>query len=215
MSKYPVPPGSQIPGLEAIYEKYFTCDTGTFVEIGAFDGRTRSNTAGLADAGWTGIYVEANPDFAATCESKHAQNPRVQVHTTAIADFEGEADFWLNGECSTLVFDLSALEWCGGHDNKIKVHVSTLDNFLENRVVPGFELLVINVEQAEPRVLSGFTLSHWRPQMVIIEAHENDPAAHRRHRTIFINNYFARAGYTKVYAEHINSIFVEYPEGKA
>jgi FkbM family methyltransferase len=208
MSKYLVHPGSQIEGLAEIYERYLTCETGTFVEIGAFDGRTCSNTAGLADSGWHGLYVEANPDFAEVCRTKHANNPRVQVHTAAVAEFEGEADFWLIGECSTLVFDLSAIEWGGAPGRKIRVKVCTLDTLLENRVLPGFELLVIDVEQAEIRVLTGFTISRWKPKMVIIEAHENDPAPHRHYKAAFINDYFARAGYIKVHADHINSIFV-------
>ncbi len=209
MAKYPVPPGSQIPSLESLYERYLHSEPGTFVEIGAFDGRTDSNTCGLADAGWKGLYVEANPDYAAVCAVKHCANPNVKVVPVAVADFEGVADFWIIGECSTLVFDLSALEWGGSHERKIKVKVTTLDKLLETQgIPPGFDLLVIDVEQAEIRVLSGFDVRRWRPVMVIIEAHEHDPAMHRSCKAIPISDYFKAGGYRKVYADHINTIFV-------
>lgn len=35
--------------------------TGVFLDIGAFDGKTFSNTYALAEAGWTGTLVEPNP----------------------------------------------------------------------------------------------------------------------------------------------------------
>ena len=45
----------QIPDLDKIYTKYFGEDTDRiFVEVGAFDGESVSNTSCLADAGWKG-----------------------------------------------------------------------------------------------------------------------------------------------------------------
>src|SRR5258706_14970608 len=49
----------QIPILEGLYEQLFGQRAdGCFVEVGAFDGETYGNTAGLADLGWTGLYIE-------------------------------------------------------------------------------------------------------------------------------------------------------------
>ena len=53
----------QIPGLDAIYDQYFGDKIGSFVEVGAFDGMTYSNTWHLANRGWYGVYIEAHPDF--------------------------------------------------------------------------------------------------------------------------------------------------------
>ena len=209
MAKYPVPPSCQIAGLEATYERYFTCDTGTFVEIGAFDGRSVSNTCGLADAGWTGFYVEANPECIPCLVENHAQNPKVKVVQTAIADFEGTADFWEIGECSSLVFDQTAVDWGGKIERKIKVNVTTLDHFLEaNSIAPGFELLVIDVEMAELRVISRFDVKRWCPKMVIIEAHEQDQMRCRSFKAAPITQFFCGAGYEKIHADHINNIYV-------
>jgi len=48
----------QIPELDKIYSKYFGKDTNrVFVEVGAFDGESVSNTSCLADAGWKGFIL--------------------------------------------------------------------------------------------------------------------------------------------------------------
>lgn len=57
---------------------------GVFVEIGAFDGETISNTCCLADIGWEGHYIEPVPQYAAQCKARHARNPKVSVHQYAV-----------------------------------------------------------------------------------------------------------------------------------
>lgn len=41
--------------------KFFNGTVGRFLDLGAFDGITGSNTRALVDAGWSGVSVEANP----------------------------------------------------------------------------------------------------------------------------------------------------------
>jgi len=41
--------------------KYFKGRTGKYLDIGAFDGRTLSNTYALLESGWEGVLVEASP----------------------------------------------------------------------------------------------------------------------------------------------------------
>jgi FkbM family methyltransferase len=40
--------------------KYFGAHKGRFLDLGAFDGKTRSNTLLLAERGWTGVAVDAS-----------------------------------------------------------------------------------------------------------------------------------------------------------
>lgn len=46
---------------EQIIQKYFGNKAGTFLDIGANDGITLSNTFALSNVGWTGTLVEASP----------------------------------------------------------------------------------------------------------------------------------------------------------
>lgn len=207
--RYTPRPDCQIPTLGQIYEAHLPLDADRFVEIGAYDGVKFSNTVMLAEAGWEGLYVEPHPQFAAECRENHKGHSRISVAQTAISDFEGQTELFLIGECSSIVWDQNAVDWGGKQDKKIAVPVTTLDRLLERRqVAPKFNLLVIDVEQNELNVLKGFTIGNWQPGMVIIEAHEKDAAAIRNHKAFPISQYFDVNGYRKVYADHINTIFV-------
>lgn len=49
------------------------------VEFGGGDGWTLSNTAALIDAGWGGVFIEADPDLAAAATGHYAGRPDVSV----------------------------------------------------------------------------------------------------------------------------------------
>lgn len=207
--RYTPRPDCQIPGLADIYEQHLPPGPGTFVEVGAHDGVRVSNTVFLAEAGWKGLYIEAHPDFCTLCIANHSNNPGIQVMHTAIGAHVGTVDFYEIGECSTMIWDKNAIDWGGNKDRKIQVPVTTLNLAMEKaECKPGFDLLVIDVEQAELLVLSGFDPIRWKPHLVIIEAHEKDSASERNFKAFAINSYFHQHGYTKIYADHINSIFV-------
>lgn len=207
--RYTPRPDCQIPGLADIYERYLTRHPGSFVEVGAFDGYTVSNTWPLAEAGWTGLYIEPQPIQVKACRFFHRDHPNIRVAEVGISDHEGRLDLYEIGECSTFVWDKSAVDWGGDPSRKISVGVTTLDKCLEaHQWEVGFDVLVIDVEQHELQVLKGFSVRRWLPRLVIIEAHELDRALERNWKALPIAQYFGANGYTKVYADHINSIFL-------
>jgi FkbM family methyltransferase len=202
-------PDCQIPNLAAIYEEHLPKDIGRFVEVGAHDGISFSNTVFLAEAGWHGLYVEPEPVAAHHCRVNHRSHIGVQVAEIAISDREGEAELYTCGSCSTLNWDKNAIDWGCKKERTIKVKLTTLDNLLTQlKWTPRFDLLVIDVENHEPQVLRGFTIGRWLPKLVIIEAHERDPAWERSFKAGPISGYFGQMGYKKIFADHINSIFL-------
>lgn len=202
-------PDCQIPTLGQIYDEHLPEAFGRFVEVGAFDGATYSNTVMLAEAGWHGLYIEPIPQHAADCRKNHKEHSGIHVVQTAVSDRIGEAELYLIGECSSLVWDQNAVDWGGKLDRKITVPTTTLDALLEKmRWEPRFEVLVVDVEQHELAVLGGFSLGKWLPKLAIIETHEKDTAAIRNFKAGPISAYFHNFQYRKVYADHINSIFV-------
>lgn len=201
-------PDCQIPGLAALYDQFLP-PLGRFVEVGASDGASVSNTVFLAEAGWEGLYVEPHPESAQMCRANHQHRPGITVAEVAISNHAGREDLFLCGDCSTLVWDQNAVDWGCKKDHKISVPVMTLDQLLEREEwAPYFSLLVIDVENHEVQVLEGFSINRWQPLMAIVETHEKDPVYQRQFKAGPINNYFSLAGYRKVYADHINSIFV-------
>jgi FkbM family methyltransferase len=60
--------------------------TGSFLDIGAYDGKTFSNTLRLAELGWSGICVEPAPSIFATLFNLHKDNANIQCVNAAIID---------------------------------------------------------------------------------------------------------------------------------
>jgi FkbM family methyltransferase len=214
---YKVGEDCQIPHLDWLYEKCFgRIEDGLFVEVGAFDGEYVSNTCFLADMGWRGCYIEPVPAFHEKCRLRHATNKGVTVDRLAIGPVNGEAEITLAGplssidETTTEIF--RGLPWARNHvsDTRVRVPQQTLDDYLaERQVVPGFELLVIDVEGYERDVLAGVSLEKWRPRMVIIELHDQN----MQYRKIMskseeIVRIFDRAGYIAVYKDFTNTVYV-------
>lgn len=67
---YRPPINCQIPHCAAIFEELFGLKRdGFFVEAGAYDGESFSNTSFLADIGWRGVYVEPVVEFFGSASS--------------------------------------------------------------------------------------------------------------------------------------------------
>ena len=91
----------QIQDLNLIYEKYFGYSSNRFfVEIGAYDGETFSNTSCLADHGWKGIYVEPVDQYYLQCLERHKNN-NVLVIQCSIGNEEKETEIYVGGGLTT------------------------------------------------------------------------------------------------------------------
>ena len=208
----------QITNLNIIYEQYFGQRTnGCFVEIGAFDGEYTSNTSGLADIGWVGYYIEPVPIFFQRCKARHSKNKNITVSQYAIGAGPETVEVNVGGPLSTvsdaMKENFESLEWARGNfvqDKKIMVEQLLLEDYLNKHGVKShFELLIIDVEGYEWNVLRNFDLKKWRPQMVIIELHDqNDDYLLIREDCNNIVQYFDNHYYKVIYKDFTNTIYV-------
>ena len=75
----------QIRQLWYLYSLYLgERDEGVFVEVGANDGLTVSNTWGLAERGWRGLMIEPISEIAQLCRSNHQRHANVSVLECAV-----------------------------------------------------------------------------------------------------------------------------------
>lgn len=207
----------QIPNLSMIYERFFPNESGTFVEIGGFDGVTFSNTYGLAKAGWRGLLAEPEPSHFALCVSNLSKFRNCKVVKTAISDVDKVAVLHRQGPLSTLSDShhnaYKNMRWADGEEShgEMDVHCLTLDSFLEqNSINEKFELLVIDVEGHEREVLEGFNLHRWSPQMIIIELADLHPDFPELEDTcIKLRKLIEESSYKIIYKDAINTIFVK------
>ena len=124
-TNYILSPTCQISNLDKIYKQYFSFRrNGTFVEVGAQDGEYSSNTSCLADADWSGFYIEPVPEYFELCKKRHAKNKRVKVFRKAISESNGVETLFIGGPLSTMdpkMLDLFAsFDWAKGHHKGIR-----------------------------------------------------------------------------------------------
>jgi FkbM family methyltransferase len=165
---YKVADTCQIKNLNEIYLSIFGYkEDGVFVEVGAHDGYSFSNTWGLAEAGWRGLYFEPVPELYEKCVAIHSHNPKVTVMNRAIGDkldphgiLHVDKNNILSAGASLLV----------EYPDDIEVTIIPLSMALSLKDIPYyFDLLVVDVEGAEKQVLDGMDFMRWRPTLMIIE----------------------------------------------
>lgn len=200
----------QIPHLNAFYEKYFGyLAHGIFVEVGANDGYSWSNTWHLAEMGWKGLYYEAMPALAEACRKRHAAN-KVKVVQACVGEFYGKTKLFLGAGATTSfkVAQENTFSYGNSPERFVISQVVSLNQSLVEQHIPhNFHLLVIDVDGDEVGVLRGLDLFAWKPRMIIVETNKAHPIVSWRFNAEVIDSLLL-PWYNEVYFDHINSIYV-------
>lgn len=213
----------QIPGLDFIYKTYFK-DTvrGTFVEVGAADGETCSNTSCLADIGWRGIYIEPIQEMAEMCLLRHRSND-VRVFNVAIDEIPGTVKLSVAGLLTTgspeTLKAYESIAWAKNVTSKASVREvrtvplqSILDQELLNVKI---DLLVVDVEGAESAVFKSFDLNKTKPKMMIVELCDVHPDLMKvealRESAKHLRKLIIESGYIEIWKDHSNTVFIQDP----
>ena len=170
------------------YEFFFgQRTTGLFIEVGAFDGYNYSNTYGLAQRGWTGFLIEPDPVHYEECRKRYREFPKITVSNCAISD--GSADKLSLTRGGLITTSSSAQAEAYRQTKYFRDMITeetfladcyTFDTYLRNHAVPAeADVVVVDVEGATADVFSGFTLSTWRPKMLIVELFDLHPTPGR------------------------------------
>lgn len=193
--------------------------SGYFIEVGAYDGVTLSNTFFLEQMGWRGLLVEA---MRPMCERAAAARPRSRVVHAAVGKrgSSGTTKFTVAENVPVLSFmqaDAEHVERCkkeGARLVEIEVPLRCLDDILRSEregTADGegpwhakhgwrIDVLSIDVEGGELDVLDGFSLERFKPRVLIMENDRPAGAA--------IEPYLKERGYRKFHRQKINDFYV-------
>jgi FkbM family methyltransferase len=81
---------------ETFITNHFSNRKGKLLDIGAYDGRTFSNTLALLESGWEGVLIEASPSvFTKLIENVSHLNVKL-INTAIVCDIEGLVTFYNN-----------------------------------------------------------------------------------------------------------------------
>ena len=221
LKKYPGP-YSQDGIIDVVTNRLFmNCSSGFFVDVGAYDGVTFSNTRHLFLRGWSGICIEPSPNNYRILKKVYSGQNRVKLVNLGDGSCDKDAEFFEGGTLSTFsghAFELfGKLPW-SKHINWINhftIKMKTLDMILEENAAPlGFEVLSIDVEGTEYEVLKGFTIAKWLPRVVIIEllrqerfAADDDTWKLQKDSSEKIDLYFLESGYHRGEFSQLNTVY--------
>jgi len=176
--------------------------TGFYVEAGGYDGLTFSATAVLESLGWKGLLVEPHPQLFASCVRNRPGSVVKQVALGSPGE-SGSVDFtcvdYQSGAGSPLSFrsafaDQAHIDRClaeGANFTTTKVAVATLNATLDG-LTERVDVLVLDIEGHELRVLEGFDIRRYRPAVVLVEVHWSD--ADQIVRNWFVEREYASCG---------------------
>ena len=166
-------------------EIFFNKENGFFIELGAYDGLTQSNTAFFEKTkNWTGILIEASRDRYEQCV-KNRPNSKC-VNTACSATDNASISFNHENGLMSKVVD----------DGVYSCDTSTLETILDNcEVDRNIDFLSLDVEGHELEVLEGLNLCKYRPNYMLIELWDDNEFDVKT--LLYDNNYRCLGNYSK------------------
>jgi FkbM family methyltransferase len=181
----PAPAQKQYYGLDGLdrkLEPYIDFDNGIFVEAGANDGETQSNTAYFArHRGWRGLLIEPIPELAALCR---VVRPESTVENCALVASDADGRSVPMTYCGLM----SVVDGGWSDPAAERAHVETgrqiqslttyrvevpgrsLSSLLDQHGLAHVDLLSLDVEGFERQALEGLDIQRHRPGFILVEA---------------------------------------------
>ncbi len=168
--------------LDRKLEPFIDFDGGIFVEAGANDGQTQSNTAYFArHRGWRGLLVEPIPELAARCRVTRRESV-VENCALVASDADGQSVpmtycglmSLVEGGWSDAAAERAHVETGQQIQSLTPYHVDvpgrSLSALLDQHNMTHIDLLSLDVEGFERQALEGLDLTRHRPRFILVEA---------------------------------------------
>ena len=173
-----------------LYQTFFNNKTdGFFVEIGAYDGVSLSNSLFFEEQGWRGMLIEPHPKyFPKILENR--PNPNTIKVNVAVGD-KDEFTKFLSVSCPTehtgmlsgidKAYDLRhkariqrEVQMYGGQVDEAIVQVRKTQNLFDEHDITHIDYLSLDVEGSEKQVLSGIDFNKTFIHVLTVEDNYND-----------------------------------------
>lgn len=146
---------------EEVILKYFGGKKGTFLDIGANDGVTLSNTRRLAELGWHGVFVEPSPTAFKKLKENYARKTGFYFYNFALGTSNGKRKFWDsgphigNGDHGLLsTMNPSEKErWKDQQYTEIEVQCFRWKTFLNRLSIKEFDFISVDAEGEDYEIL--------------------------------------------------------------
>ena len=181
--------------------------TGFYVDVGAGHPRFENDTFFFYLRGWRGINIEPNHFFHCAFMKERPRDINLQV---VLSDSSGGAlnYYELNGSgLSTCDVEQATAYQAAGRDIVLReVPVTTLSSILTEAGVDYINILKVDVEGFEEKVLNGNDWDKFRPDVVVVEAIYPERPIRRPTKIL---SFMEQRGYRHVHFDGLNDFYLE------
>lgn len=197
------------------YEKFFNdVKSGTYLELGAHDGRHLSNTLFFSERGWKGVLIEPDTQLYPSLTVNRPDD--VCVHT-AICSNSTEVHFVEQGLTSGVFEFMSPGFIAQWHptvniDDLPVVQCAPLSAVLNREGMHHIDFFSLDVENAELEVLKTLDFSLVRFDVIVVEADGTNASKDESVKQLLIDNNYKHHGHIVrndwfVHASFVSSSF--------
>lgn len=190
---------------------YFGVYKGTFLDLGANDGKTLSNTRALAELGWCGVLVEPSPQAFPKLKKLYEADKKgcFYVYNCAIGNHNGEDTLHDSGELlkkgdralvSTLVKKETERFSKSVPYEDVEVKVFRWKTFFNRLYIKKFDFVSIDCEGLDLDILKQMDLNALGVQVLCIEWNGNEELKHEYDKIMKDFKIIYTSGENLVYA---------------
>ncbi|QNM86257.1 FkbM family methyltransferase [Polaribacter pectinis] len=157
-----------------LLEKYLKLNKGFYIDVGCNHPIQYSNTFLLYRKGWSGITIDLNKELISL--HKLERKGDIQINT-AIADKNESVKVYEFSEDGVNTINKDFYDEIKNHANLISdsrtIDTLTLNEIIEEHKVSKIDLLCIDVEGHDFKVLQSINLKKYRPKLIVVEMLDN------------------------------------------
>lgn len=201
MNQIYAPAAATAPQTEdELLKLWFGNETGYFVDVGAHDGRSYSNSRPLWERGWSGMLIEPCRSTFEKLLANYPCKDRLTFLNCAITPNGGPVQFFEHSDPDRSGWHSMCQEWVATWEpNTRKVTTVNSKRFDELSLPKSVDFLSIDVEGYDADLLEAMPES-FRPRLIMFEV-DKQGVRERGEREM------ARRGYKFVWGTYLNSAY--------
>lgn len=160
---------------QSVIIHYFKNFTGTFLDLGSYNGVELSNVRALTELGWDGVMVEASPTVYKELKKNYADYPNIQLCNCAVGAATGMLEFHDNHNALGTLHPDERERWKGTQAFKmIEVPCMEINELLRHCYYKTFDFISCDIEGEDLNVIRRLNFDTLKTKMICVEFNSKD-----------------------------------------